>query len=213
MATILFAFISVSRGQPVITQNPQSALVTVGQSVSITVAAQGTRLHYRWEFNGRKLARRGHTYRFRASAHRAGVYQVIVRDRVGNTVVSEPAVIAVLPRVTTPPPDVQPSPKVHAPVIVTQPQNISVAEHATAVFQVTLNDSGPYSTIVWHNDNPLEGSHQIPDGIGLNVHSTRLEIPNCLDADNYNGLYWIAVTNAAGGTVSSKARLTVIPAR
>ena len=177
--------------------------------MKISVAADGSRpLRYHWQFNGRKLPILGRTLRFVATRRRAGTYQAVIRDKHGNIAVSAPATIAVQPRNQPPPGGGQPR-----PVVLVQPSNVTVQEHGTAVFQVTLNNSGPYTTIVWHNDNPLEGSHEIPDGIGLNVHSTRLVIPNCLNADNFNGLYWIAVTNAAGGTVSTKARLTVVPAQ
>jgi hypothetical protein len=199
----------VLHGQPVIVQNPQSETVVAGQRVFLSVAAQGVGpLRYRWQFNGRNVPILGRTLRFIASQRRTGVYQVVVRDRMGQVSVSAPAFVEVEPRSTPPPPPPAASPP--RPVILIQPQNVTVQEHGTAVFQVTLNNSGPYTRIVWHNDNPLEGPHEIPDGLGFNVHSPRLEIPNCLNADNYNGVYWIAVTNAAGGTVSSKARLTVV---
>ena len=204
VAFVLLVSAIVLHAQPVIIQNPESEEVVAGQYVKISVAADGVKpLRYYWQFNGRRLPIIGRTLRFVATRRRAGTYQAIVRDARGNKTMSAPATLAVQPR--TPPTSGQPR-----PAIVVQPSDVTVHEHGTAVFQVTLNNSGPYTTIVWHNDNPLEGSHQIPDGIGLNVHSTRLVIPNCLNADNFNGLYWIAVTNASGGTVSRKARLTVV---
>ena len=191
--------------QPVITQNPGSQNVTAGQIVTLSVAAQGTgRLRYRWQFNGRTIPLPGRTLRFVATLRRSGTYQAIVRDATGQSY-SAFAFVQVQPRSQAP---ARGQPR---PVILVQPNNVTVPEHGTAVFQVTLNNRGPYTTIVWHKANPLEGSHQIPDGLGFNVHSTRLAIPNCLNADNYNGLYWIAVTNASGGTVSRKVRLTVVP--
>jgi len=144
----------------------------------------------------RELPFRGSTLRFVAGPLRQGTYRAIVRDASGRQSVSSPAELKIQRR----------------PKIVIQPRSTSVREFSTGVFQAQLNSSGPYTTIVWHNDNPLEGSHQIPDGLGFDVHSPRLAIPNCLNADNYNGLYWLAVTNEAGGTVSRKVRLTVIPA-
>jgi len=186
-----------AQAQPVITENPQSATVAPGTLVAISVAANGaTPLEYRWQLNDRELLFRGPTLRFVAGSLRQGTYRAIVRDASGQQSVSAPAELKVrrLPR------------------IVIQPRSTSVREYATAVFQVKLNNSGPNTTIVWHNDNPLEGSHEIPDGLGFDVRSPRLAIPNCLNADNYNGLYWLAVTNEAGGTVSRKVRLTVIPA-
>jgi len=96
------------------------------------------------------------------------------------------------------------------PRIVVQPRNTIVQEDGTAVFEVQLNDSGPYTKIVWHNTNPLEGPHEIPDGLGFEVHGTRLEIPDCLNAPNYNGLYWITVENAMGKVASQRVRLKVV---
>lgn len=192
----VMGFSWLSHAQPVITQNPQSATVPPGSLVSISVSAAGAApLNYRWMFNDRELRARGPTLRFIAGRYREGVYRAIVSDAEGGQSVSAPAEVKVRRR----------------PVILLQPRSTSVREGGTAVFQVALNNSGPYTTIVWHNDNPLEGSHEIPDGLGFDVHSPRLAIPDCLNADNYNGLYWLAVTNEAGGTVSRKVRLTVVP--
>ncbi len=183
--------------QPVITENPQSTTVPPGTLVAISVAANGTApLEYRWQLNGRELLFRGPTLRFVAGSLRQGIYRAVVRDASGEQSVSSPAELKIR----------------RLPKIVIQPRSTSVREYGTAVFQTKLNNSGPYTTMVWHNDNPLEGSHEIPDGLGFDVRSPRLAIPNCLNADNYNGLYWLAVTNEAGGTVSRKVRLTVIPA-
>ena len=210
-ATVLLLLIASTLlldAQPVITQNPSSQNVTAGQVIALSVAAQGTGpLRYRWQFNGRTIPLPGRMLRFVATPRRSGAYQAIVRDAAGQISYSAFAFVQVQPRTPLP------SRGQPRPVVLVQPQNTSVPEHGTAVFQVTLNNSGPYTTIVWHNDNPLEGPHQIPDGLGFNVHSPRLAIPNCLNADNYNGLYWIAVTNASGGTVSRKVRLTVVPAQ
>jgi len=185
------------RAQPVITQNPESETVAPGTLVVMSVAAQGAApLEYRWQRNGRELAARGSTLRFVAGRLREGTYQAVVLDVAGRQTVSDPAEVRIQRR----------------PKIRIQPRSTSVPEHGTAVFNVELNDSGPYTSLVWHNSNPLEGSHAIPDGLGFDVHSPRLEIPNCLNADNYNGVYWLAVTNAAGGKISRKVRLTVVPA-
>lgn len=98
------------------------------------------------------------------------------------------------------------------PQIVGQPRNTIVGEHDTAYFYSILNESAPYSRIIWHNSNPLEGPHEIPSTIGIVVDEPTLQIDNCLNNQSYNGLYWIAVTNSVGGTKSRKARLTVVSA-
>lgn len=96
------------------------------------------------------------------------------------------------------------------PHIVVQPRSSIVGVHQTAQFTVSLDNSGPYSRVIWHNKNPLEGSHQIPPGSAEGVSTTTLTVRDCADNQSYNGTYWIAVTNAAGGTVSQKVRLTVV---
>jgi hypothetical protein len=197
VAVVALSLSPLTHAQPVITQSPQSATVPPGSLVTMSVGAAGAApLRFRWILNDRELRSRAPTLRFVAGRMREGVYRAVVTDAEGRQTVSAPAEVKVRRR----------------PVILAQPRSTSVREYGTAVFQAVLNNSGPYTTIVWHNDNPLEGSHQIPDGLGFDVRSPRLEIPDCLNADNYNGLYWLAVTNEAGGTVSRKVRLTVIPA-
>ena len=189
------------RSQPAIVQNPQSQTVMPGTIVNLSVEAEGTApLRYRWKHNGHYMTSHKPYVRFVARSRRAGTYLAMVRDASKQWTTSTVATI-----------NVQTIPLAGhaAPVILAQPQDTTVHEHDTAVFTVKLNNSAPYTTIVWHNDNPLEGPHQIPDGIGLNVHNPTLVIPNALDVNYFNGIYWLAVTNAAGGTVSRKAVLTV----
>lgn len=182
--------------QPVITQQPESLVRLSGSYTHFTVAADGAQpLEYQWHFNGQEISgARGPTLHLTAAPGLAGTYQVVVRDLTGQQRASAPAELQVKPR----------------PRIVVQPRSTIVQEDGTAVFEVQLNDSGPYTKIVWHNSNPLEGPHEIPDGLGFDVHSTRLEIPDCLNAPNYNGIYWITVENEVGRTASRKVRLKVV---
>jgi len=183
------------QGQPAITQNPQDRAAAYGSAVSFSVAAQGTGpLHYQWQFNGDDLPRAtGRTLSFLATPTRAGTYAVRVTDASGAQS-SAPAHLLVQRR----------------PAVTLQPKNTVVGVHGTAVFETTLNDSGPYTRIIWHNANPLEGSHEIPPNIGFVVDQPTLRITDCQNTDSYNGLYWIAVTNSVGGTVSRRAKLTVV---
>lgn len=182
--------------QPIITENPQSLTKAPGTLAAFSVEAVGAEpLAYQWQLNGQDIPNaRGRSLRFVTAPSRAGSYRATVRDQSGQVRSSEAANLEVKPR----------------PRILVQPQHFIVQEHGTAVFEVQLNDSGPYTYINWHNYNPVEGSHEIPEGAARNVKTTRLEIPNCLNAFNYNGLYWICATNEVGGTVSRKVRLTVV---
>lgn len=183
------------RAQPVITQDPKDHAAVYGAPVSFSVAAQGSgSLRYQWQFNGQDLpGARARMLNFIATPTRAGAYSVRVVDGSGERQ-SALARLEVVPR----------------PVIVGQPKNVVVGVHQTALFEARLNNSGPYSRVIWHNYNPPEGSHEIPTNLGFPVDQLSLEIPNCLQNDSYNGLYWIAVTNAAAGTVSRRAKLTVV---
>ena len=196
MLASLHLFFPRSQAQPTIIEEPQSRIVAPGAAVAFHVNAAGIPpLYYQWQFNGDDIPRAtAKMLSFQATPARAGIYSAVVRDASGNSSRSGFAMLEVQPR----------------PTAVAQPKNVVVGEHGTAVFEVRLNDSGPYSTIVWHNSNRLEGSHIIPDGLGFDVHGTRLEIPDCQDNDFYNGVYWLSVTNAVGGTVSQRAKLTVV---
>jgi len=182
--------------QPIITEEPESQIRLLGSTTRFSVAADGAQpLGFQWHFNGQEIpGARGPTLQLTAVPSRAGTYQAVVRDIAGQQRVSAPAELQVKPR----------------PRIVVQPRSTIVQEDGTAVFEVQLNDSGPYTKIVWHNSNPLEGPHEIPDGLGFEVHGTRLEIPDCLNAPNYNGIYWITVENEVGRTASQRVRLKVV---
>jgi hypothetical protein len=201
MASLRWLFAVIVSGvcalaQPVITQNPQSLTKAPGTLAAFSVAASGAEpLSYQWQFNGQDIPNaRGRSLRFVTAPSRGGTYRAIVRDQAGQIRSSAAATLEVKPK----------------PKIVVQPVSAVVQEGTTAVFEVQLNDSGPYTYINWYNYNPVEGRHAIPEGAARNVHTTRLQIPNSLNAFNYNGTYWIAVSNEVGGTVSRKVKLTVV---
>jgi hypothetical protein len=188
----------LGRAQPFITQQPEEQSAPVGTLVTLSVGARGTEpLLYRWERNGHLIAQRGPTIQFTANGRHAGNYVAVVRDALGMVSRSAPAKVTAI----------------KAPVIVMQPQSTSVREHETATFRCSVQNVGPDTFMVWHNDNPLEGSHQIPDGLGFEVHKPTLAIPDCNNNQSYNGVYWLAVTNGNVGTVSRKVTLTVLPAQ
>ncbi|HMJ91340.1 MAG TPA: immunoglobulin domain-containing protein [Candidatus Acidoferrum sp.] len=184
-------------GQPAITKNPEDRAAAPGGRVAFSVAAEGLApLQYQWQFNGQDLPNaRGRVLSLVASPTRAGTYSVRVADANGERR-SAPANLQVVRR----------------PAFIVQPRNTVVGVHATAQFTITMNDSAPYSRMIWHNSNPLEGSHEIPPNAADGVDEPTLTIADCADTDSYNGIYWIAVTNSVGGTKSRRVRLTVISA-
>jgi hypothetical protein len=183
--------------QPHISQQPQSRSVLAGSRVAFTVEVISTTpISCQWRLNGQDI--RGATrpvYRTTASASRAGVYSVVVRNATGETV-SSGARLDVYNR----------------PVFRAQPRSHIVGEHTVAEFAVVLNDSGPYTRMIWHNDNPIEGPHEIPPSTGYITDRPVLRMTNPLNDPTWNSWYWFAVTNPAAGRVSRKARLTVVSA-
>jgi len=96
------------------------------------------------------------------------------------------------------------------PVILQQPRDLFVAEHDTATFTAVVGGGTDFTSVIWHMSSVTERPHQIPDDLGFDVHDTTLRVPDCLDNGSYNGVYWLAVTNSSGGTVTRHARLTVV---
>jgi membrane carboxypeptidase/penicillin-binding protein PbpC len=181
--------------QPVITAEPESRTAAEGRPVTFSVQAQGTgTLRYQWQFNGAALPRAtGRSLSFYATQSRAGTYSVVVTDTAGARN-SAPANLEVQKR----------------PVITAQPRRQIVGEHQTAVFEVRVNDSGPYNNVQWWHHSIAEPHHPIPSNAALGVNTFHLEIPDANNNDTFNGLYWIVITNNVGWAVSKHASLSVV---
>lgn len=192
---VLATFCHTAVAEPIITLEPQSRTAAEGRRVEFSVqTVSAAPLNYQWQFNGTDIPRAvGRTLRFTATASRAGNYSVIVRDDSG-TRSSSFAELQVQKR----------------PALLTQPKHQIVGEHQTAVFDVTLNDSGPYSYVNWWHHSPEEPHHEIPENTLYDVHSFRFAIPDVNNNGTYNGVYWIAVSNNVGGTISRRASLVVV---
>lgn len=192
--TLGFSF-NTLRAQPVIVQEPESRTALEGRRVEFNVEAVGsTPLSYQWQFNGSDIAHAdGDKLHFTATLSRAGNYSVVVRDGAGGSSRAT-AQLAVQKR----------------PVILQQPKHQVVGEFQTAVFEVRMNDSGPYTSVNWWHHSPEEPHHAIPTTAVATAQQFRMEIPNCTDNGTYNGLYWIVVTNNVGWAISRRASLTVV---
>jgi hypothetical protein len=182
--------------QPVITQEPESRTAAEGRPVSFSVQAQGVgTLRYQWQFNGAALPNAtGRALSFYATLSRAGTYSVLVRDSAGEASSSSPANLEVQKR----------------PVVLAQPRRQIVGQHQTAVFEVRMNESGPYNTVQWWHHSPEEPHHPIPPGAARGVNTFRLEVLDCANNGTFNGLYWIVISNKVGWALSRHATLTVV---
>jgi len=180
--------------QPIIVQQPESRIAAEGKTVEFSVEAQSSSpLNYQCQFDGADIPNAvGHAIRFTATLSRAGTYSVNVSD--GSGAANASADLEVQKR----------------PVIIQQPKHQVVGQYQTAVFEVLLNDSGPWWYMNWWHHSPEEPHHPIPPSAVPTSQQLRMEIPDCTPNGTYNGLYWFAVTNDVGGTVSRRASLVVV---
>jgi hypothetical protein len=188
--------VASAAAQPVIVSEPQDRVARAGAAVAFSVSAQGAGpLRYQWQFNGQDIPHAvGKSLSFVATPSRTGQYRVVVRDASGAVSGSSPARLQVQKR----------------PVILQQPRNARVGIGGTALMGVTLNDSGPYTSIQWWHHSAEEPRHPIPPNAAEGVNTFQLEVYNTSDNGTYNGLYWIVVANNVGTAVSRRASLHVI---
>ena len=178
------AVLTVNATSPsiVITSQPASQTVTIGQSVGFTVGATGSPVPtYQWRKDGVTLPGATHATLSLASAQPvdAGSYNVIVTNLTGS-VNSGSATLDVIA----------------APAILAQPANQLVAATQAAIFSVTAFGA-PAPAYQWR-----KGGADIPGAT-----TATYVIPRTVAADA--GLYDVLVTNRVGGVTSVAAVLTV----
>jgi len=175
---------------PVITQQPANLSVKVGETLSLSVGAQGTGdLQYLWQFNQQDLASQTQQSLTISSVQlsHAGQYRVIVTSP-GGQVFSESAVVTV-----------DASVEAQAPQITQQPQSQTVAVGAEARLSVQATGSDPLS-YRWQVSN-----FNIPG-----ASSPEFVITDAQPGDS--GEYRVVVSNAAGSVTSQVAVVTVTQA-
>jgi subtilisin-like proprotein convertase family protein len=170
---------------PSILVQPQSQNVAVGQSATLTVVAGGSPPPgYQWFFS-QTNALPGATNSVLSfpslASGQLGAYSVLVSNRVGS-VMSQTAVLAIALPVA----------------ILTQPQDVSVAEGGTARFGVSASSQAPL-TYQWffNGTNAVQGATQ-PTLMLANVRRTQA------------GTYSVLVTNSLGSALSRAAALRVV---
>lgn len=167
---------------PAITTQPTSRILTVGESVTFTVAATGTApLTYQWRFNNTNIAGATNVTYTIASAQSAndGLYSVQVTNAVGS-VISNAATLTV-----------------QIPLVITQqPMSQTVNSGATVNFSVLAMGSGPFSYQWRKNASPIAGMNQ-PTLTLSNVYS--------LDSADYS----VVISNAVSTVTSASAKLNV----
>lgn len=181
-ATSAAATLTVNAVLPVITSQPAGFRVLPGTNVSFSVAATGLGpFTYQWRFNGANII--GATNAVLALANvqpvNSGAYSVAVNNAFG-TVLSTAGNLEVL----TP------------PVISVHPVGRSVASGSIVNFSVVHSGSQPFTYQWLHNGLP------VPEATNASLNLFGVQF---LQAGNYS----VAISNDAGGVISSNALLQV----
>jgi hypothetical protein len=166
---------------PVITVQPQSQTVVVGQSVTFSVTATGSPApNYQWKFNGTNIPGTNRSYLVRNNPQLtdAGTYSVGVTNTKGG-VLSDNAILTV---VTTP----------TAPSIIAQPQSQAVSAGQAGMFSVVCGGTMPLAYQWRYNGSPVSGAT-------LSTYSRT-------NAGNFS----VVVTNSVGAVTSAVAVLTLV---
>jgi pectate lyase/pectin methylesterase-like acyl-CoA thioesterase len=180
------ATVVVNLAPPIITIQPQSQTILVGEAVTFTVAAGGSApLTYQWRKNGAGIAgATGPSFTIASLQFSdAGAYTVVVSNGAGS-VVSDPATLIVS---ATPVP----------PTITAQPASTTVVAGSQAQFMVTAAGSSPL------------GYQWRKDGSAIPGATSATYVIASATADDA-GSYTVTVTNSAGVATSDPATLTVI---
>ena len=165
-----------------ITSQPQSVTVAQGGSATFSVNAGGTTpLSYQWRKNGVNISgANSASYSISSvTTANAGNYSVVVSNAYGTTASNNAALT-----VTT------------SPVITSQPQNVTVAQGASATFRVTASGTATLAYQWRRNGSTISGATN-------STYTISSATPAA--AGNYS----VVVSNAYGTVTSNNATLTV----
>jgi alpha-tubulin suppressor-like RCC1 family protein len=186
---------SFTVGPPMITRQPVSQAVPLGQPVVFTVMATDPgAMTYQWYFNGSPLVDNGHWVGAtstnltlsNALASDAGSYKVVV----SNSAFAVTSAVAVL-TVWMP------------PGIVVQPQDASAVLGGYAFFSAIVTGAPPPSLQWYFGNSPLTNSTLIS---GATTNSLSLLNVQAGQA----GGYWLRAVNRGGAVTSRVAQLTIL---
>ncbi len=187
-ATLIVSLSAPVNEAPTITQQPMSATVLTGSTVTFAVTATGTPApSYQWDKNGVAISGATNPALTLAgvSAGDGANYRVVVSN-VAGSVTSSAATLTVN----------ESAPFNVAPSITQQPVNVSVEAGGTATFKVVATGS-PAPTYEWRkNGVTIPGA---TNSVYIMTGVTTNDIAN----------YRVAVTNVAGSVLSETATLMV----
>ena len=172
---------------PLISAQPVSQTVTMGQTATFTVVAAGTApLSYQWQKNGTAISgatSASYTTPATISADNGAQFVVMVSNSAGS-VTSNAATLTVNAGAT-------------APTITTQPANQTVTVGQTATFTVVATGTAPLSYQWQKSGTAISGAT-----------SASYTTPPTTSSDN-GAKFVVVVSNSAGTVTSNAATLTV----
>jgi alpha-tubulin suppressor-like RCC1 family protein len=167
---------------PVITSQPASQTVLAGSPVTFTITADGFRpLSYQWQFNGNAISGATATNYGLAgvTVNNAGNYTVMVSNSIGSVTSSVAALMVFL-----------------RPSIATQPTNQVVAVGGTVNLSVTATGTAPLG-FQWFKNG------------GMVFGATNSTLTLASAGVTNSGVYYMAITNAYGLSISLPVTVTV----
>jgi pectate lyase len=171
---------------PSINTQPLDQSIFVGQNATFSVLASGSApLSYQWYYNNDTLITNATGASFtvtNAQLSDTGGYSVIVTNASGSILSYNAQLAVTIPT---------------APVILTQPQSLTVLPGQSAVFTVTADGSAPLSYQWYYDTNTL-----VTNATSATLMLNNLQFTN-------EGTFSVVVTNVVGSTNSVFAVLSV----
>jgi len=173
---------------PSITTNPANVTVTAPAQATFSVVASGTApLSYQWRRNGSPIGgATGSSYVLNPTAvsDHNSTFDVVVTNSAGSAT-STSATLTVNGAPV-------------APIITTNPANVTVTAPAQASFSVVASGTAPLSYQWRRNGSPIGGA------------TSASYVLNPTAVSDNNATFDVVVTNSAGNATSSAATLTVL---
>ena len=210
---------AATKGAPVITSQPEDAVVNEGEEATFKIVANGAAA-YQWYFRPApkaewvavKVDGTSAAYTFTAEAkHNGYEFRCVVTNKMGKTV-SDEAALTVVPKATATAPtvdvidededDIPAEASDSKPVILSQPDDIKVVEGEKAVFEVMANGDASYQ---WYfRRSPKENWTAVNNGGTSSSFSLNAET-------KYDGYQFrCIVSNKYGETISDEVTLIVL---
>jgi uncharacterized protein (TIGR02145 family) len=172
---------------PIISAQPQPVTVSVGDKAVLSVAATGSALSYQWQKDGVDIsgATSDSLVLTAALQTNQGNYGVIITNAKGRDTSSVVSLTV--------------NPTLAAPVIVTQPQSLSVLTGQSAMFTIIVTGTAPLAYQWKDNGTDIAGATSSTFSVAT------AQVANA-------GTYTVVVSNSSGTVVSAPATLTVTAA-